>query len=387
MSSPPARQTAFRAWQGKTAALILKESKQAVRDPSTWVVALLLPVLFLLFFGYAISFDADNLRLAIINESGGAHSVDLNLAFAQSSHFRVVSVTSRMEATRMLVASRVQGVLVISPLFDSLLQNGQSPPVQLLIDGTEPNTATFMRAYSDGVIANWQTARLAETGTRLVTPIGLEPVYWYNNTAKSRWALIPGSITIVMTLIGILLTSMVITREWERGTMEALFASSVSRMQIFLSKLIPYYVLAILSMAMCALAGHFLFGVPFRGSIPALFLLSSAFLMPSLGQGLLISSMFRSQLPAAIVSFLSGLMPALILSGLLFDIESMPRAVQYVTYLIPARYFNVSLKTLFLAGDVWPLLFVSMAYMLFLGALFFCLTYRHIVKRLDSGTP
>lgn len=371
------------AWGGRLLALIGKEGRQILRDPSSWLVAFVLPCLFLLFFGYAVSLDADNLRLAVIDESGGAKAHGLGLSFAHSPHFRLVPAASRQEAARMMGDSIVQGVLVLPSHFDARLAAGRDAPAQLLVDGSEPNTANFINAYTRGVVAAWQAAEAAGEGMDARPPLSTEPAFWYNNAAKSRWALVPGSITIVMTLIGTLLTSLVITREWERGTMEALFASPVSRLQILLSKLVPYYLLAMLSMMLCTLAGVWLFGVPLRGSAGALALLTTAFLMPALGQGLLVSSLFRSQLPAAMTGFLSGLMPSLILSGLLFDIQSMPKAIQYITYLIPARYFNVSLQTLFLAGDVWPLFIESMAYMAGLGGLFFILTYRRLVKRLD----
>lgn len=371
------------SWMGRFLALTGKESKQIVRDPSSLLVAFVLPGIFLFFFGFAISLDADNLRVAIVNESGGTFSCDLELAFVQSPHFRVLPADSREKASRMMADAVIQGMLVLPSHFDARLAAGQSAPAQLIVDGAEPNTANFIRAYVQGVTANWQASRQAERGETAGAPFTLEPAFWYNNTAKSRWALMPGSITIVMTIIGTLLTSLVITREWERGTMEALFASPVTRMQIFLSKLVPYYLLAMFSMMLCTAASVFLFGVPLRGSVGALFLLTSAFLMPALGQGLLISSVFRSQLPAAMVGLLSGLLPSFILSGLLFDIDSMPYGVQLVTYLIPARYFNVVLQTLFLAGDVWPLFLKSAAFMLSLGVVFFVLTYRRLVKRLD----
>lgn len=377
------RSASLRTWMKRLLALSVKECRQIVRDLSSWLVAFILPCIFLLFFGYAISLDTDNLRLAIIDESGGAGAAGLNLAFAQSPHFRLVPAVSRQEAARMMSDSMVQGVLVLPSHFDARLAAGLDAPAQLLVDGSEPNTANFINAYTRGVVAVWQAAEAAAEGVDARPPMSVETAFWYNNTAKSRWALVPGSITIVMTLIGTLLTSLVITREWERGTMEALFASPVTRMQILLSKLVPYYLLAMLSMTLCTLAGVFLFGVPFRGSTGALMLLTTAFLMPALGQGLLVSSLFRSQLPAAMAGFLSGLLPSFILSGLLFDIDSMPRAIQYITYVIPARYFHVSLQTLFLAGDVWPLFLESMAYMTSLGGLFFVMTYRRLVKQLD----
>ena len=252
----------------------------------------------------------------------------------------------------------------------------------MIVSGGEPNTANFIRGYSQGVIANWQQTR-TPGGTIQKQPVDVAPRYWFNPAAKSRWYLVPGSITIVMTLIGTMLTALVIAREYERGTMESLFATPVTRMQILLGKLIPYYFLGMFSMTICALAGVFLFEVPLRGSVFALFVLSSTFLMPALGQGLLISILTKQQLLAAQTGLITGFLPAVILSGFIFDINSMPDALQYLTLAIPARHFNTALQTVFLAGDIWPVFLPRMAFMLGLGAAFLVITYRKLVKRLD----
>ena len=371
------------AWIAKLGALILKESKQIVRDPSSWIIALALPIILLLFFGYALSLDTSVMKIAIINEGNGAISQSLTHAFVQSPSFNVYPAASRQEATKFMADSEIKSVLIMPSNFDALLNSRKPGPVQLLVDGSEPNGAKFMRAYVEGLAGNWDLQRLEAQGLDLSTPIGMESIFWYNTSAKSRWSMVPGSITVVMSLIGIVLTSLVITREWERGTMEALFASPVTRMQIFLSKLLPYYCLGMISLGLCTLAAIVLFKVPYRGSLFALFSVGTAFMMPSLGQGLLISSVFRSQLLSALVGFLSGLLPAMILSGLIFDINSMPWGIQLITYIIPARYFNVSMQTLFLAGDIWHLFVINIAYMAALGTFFFVIAYRNIVKRLD----
>lgn len=370
-------------WIAKLGALIFKESKQIIRDPSSWIIAFVLPIILLLFFGYALSLDSSIMKIAIINEGNGTLSQSLAQTFAQSLSFTVYPTTSRQEATKLMADSEIKAVLIMSSNFDALLNSRKLGPIQLLVDGSEPNGAKFVRAYADGLAGNWDLQRLDAQGLDLNTPIEMASIFWYNTSAKNRWSLVPGSITVVMSLIGIVLTSLVITREWERGTMEALFASPVTRMQIFLSKLLPYYCLGMLSLGLCVLAAIVLFKVPYRGSLFALFAVGTAFMMPSLGQGLLISSIFRSQLLSALIGFLSGLLPAMILSGLIFDINSMPWGIQLITYFIPARYFNISMQTLFLAGDIWHLFIENIAYMVVLGAFFFTITYRNIVKCLD----
>jgi len=213
--------------------------------------------------------------------------------------------------------------------------------------------------------------------------VSVEVRYWYNANAVSRWFLIPGSMTVIMTLLGTLLTSLVIAREYERGTLEALYATPLTRGQILIGKTLPYFLLAMVSMLVCVLTALLLFKLPLRGSFLALGLVSAVFLVPALGQGLLISVTMRTQMAAAQLGLMTGYMPAMMLSGFLFDIHSMPPWLQAITLAIPARYMNVSLQTVFLAGDLWPVLIPNMLFMLAVGALFFGLTWRRLHKRVD----
>lgn len=373
-------------WFKQLLALMGKEFKQIVRDPSSYLVAAALPLMFLLLFGYGITLDAGVMNIAILDESGSASAQEIRNNFAHSPNFRVHRALSRAEAALMMRDNRISGFIVIPYNFEALLKQGEDAPIQVIISGSEPNTANFIRGYSQGVIQNWQETRpeIVSRSGGAGPPIVLEPRFWFNPAAMSRWYLVPGSITVIMTLIGTMLTALVIAREYERGTMEALFATPVSRLQILLSKLVPYYCLGMFSMSLCALAGVHLFDVPFRGSVGALAILSTAFLMPALGQGLLISILTKEQLLAAQTGLITGFLPAIILSGFIFDINSMPEPLQILTLFIPARHFNVAMQTVFLAGDIWPVFLPGMAYMLGLALLFFLLTYRKLVKRLDA---
>ncbi len=325
--------------------------------------------------------------IVILDESNSQAGLQLQENFAHSPNFRVHQALSRAEAGRMMRDSVISGFIVIPYDFEALLESGQGrggvAPIQVIVSGSESNTANFIRGYSQGVIANWQQT-LTPGATLQKQPIEVAPRYWFNPAAKSRWYLVPGSITIVMTLIGTMLTALVIAREYERGTMESLFATPVTRMQILLSKLIPYYFLGMFSMTICALSGVFLFEVPLRGSVFALFVLSSAFLMPALGQGLLISILTKQQLLAAQTGLITGFLPSVILSGFIFDINSMPEVLQYLTLIIPARHFNTALQTVFLAGDIWAVFWPRMAFMLGIAAVFLVITYRKLIKRLDA---
>ncbi len=382
-----ASQQSGRRWLRQLLALMGKESKQIIRDPSSYLVAAILPMIFLLLFGYGITLDAGVMDIVILDESNSKSGLQLQENFAHSPNFRVHEAFSRAEAGRMMRDSEISGFIVIPYNFEALLTGGQGragiAPIQVIVSGSEPNTANFIRGYSQGVIANWQQTR-TPGATVQKQPIETSPRYWFNPAAKSRWYLVPGSITIVMTLIGTMLTALVIAREYERGTMESLFATPVTRMQILLGKLVPYYVLGMFSMTICALAGVFLFDVPLRGSLFALFVLSSSFLMPALGQGLLISILTRQQLLAAQTGLITGFLPAVILSGFIFDINSMPEVLQYLTLVIPARHFNTALQTVFLAGDIWAVFLPRMAFMLGLAAVFLIITYRKLIKRLDA---
>lgn len=375
LPSPP---SSMETWLRRLGALVGKEFRQIVRDPSSWLVAGVLPLIFLLLFGYGITLDAGVLNIAIINQSGGQHSVQLASDFAHSPSFRVRAVASLGEAERMLRDSTIRGIVVIRQDFDAALQRGDEAAVQLIMDGAEPNTAQFIYGYAQGVMSAWQN------GINQSTPaFVLESRYWYNSTAKSVHFLVPGSITVIMTLIGTLLTSLVFARERERGTLEAMYATPASRLQLLLGKLIPYFCLGMGSMLLCAVCAVWLFGVPFRGSWWVLLLLSSVFLCSALGQGLLISVLMPSQLLAAEAGLFSGFLPALLLSGFVFDISSMPLPLQIFTHLIPASYFNTCLQTLFLAGDVWDVFLPSLFFMALLAAILLGLTYRKLVKRLD----
>ena len=358
-----------------------------MRDPSSYLVAAILPMIFLLLFGYGITLDAGVMDIVILDESNSQAGLQLQENFAHSPNFRVHQALSRAEAGRMMRDSVISGFIVIPYDFEALLESGQGrggvAPIQVIVSGSESNTANFIRGYSQGVIANWQQT-LTPGATLQKQPIEVAPRYWFNPAAKSRWYLVPGSITIVMTLIGTMLTALVIAREYERGTMESLFATPVTRMQILLSKLIPYYFLGMFSMTICALSGVFLFEVPLRGSVFALFVLSSAFLMPALGQGLLISILTKQQLLAAQTGLITGFLPSVILSGFIFDINSMPEVLQYLTLIIPARHFNTALQTVFLAGDIWAVFWPRMAFMLGIAAVFLVITYRKLIKRLDA---
>jgi ABC-2 type transport system permease protein len=376
--------TRMRTWWQQLAAIMIKEGKQVTRDPSSWIIAVVLPLTFLFLFGFGVSLDTTVVKIAMVREDGGRDARALAAALTSSKWFLVVPATDRLSGERLLQDQNVKAVVIIPAEFGTRL-NAQdtTAQVQVLVDGAEPNTANYVHGYLAAIWNGFLAARTLEQGSALAAPVSLEVRYWYNANAVSRWFLIPGSMTVIMTLLGTLLTSLVIAREYERGTLEALYATPLTRGQILIGKTLPYFLLAMVSMLVCVLTALLLFQLPLRGSFLALGLVSAVFLVPALGQGLLISVTMRTQMAAAQLGLMTGYLPAMMLSGFLFDIHSMPGWLQLITLLIPARYMNVSLQTVFLAGDLWSVLIPNMLFMLAVGALFFGLTWRRLHKRLD----
>ncbi|HYM28998.1 MAG TPA: ABC transporter permease [Steroidobacteraceae bacterium] len=374
----------LQSWWQQLSAVMIKEAKQVVRDPSSWIIAVVLPLTFLFLFGYGISLDTTVIKIAVVREDAARDAGDLAAALTGSKWFLAVPAASRSAGERLLQDKRVKAVVIIPAEFTRRLQSqNTAAQVQVLVDGAEPNTANFVHGYVNAIWSGFLQARVRQQGLTLLPPISVEARFWYNANAISRWFLIPGSMTVIMTLLGTLLTSLVIAREYERGTLEALYATPLTRGQILIGKSLPYFVLAMVSMAVCVLTALLLFALPLRGSFLTLGLVSAAFLLPALGQGLLISVTMKSQMAAAQLGLMTGYLPAMMLSGFLFDIHSMPQWLQFLTYLIPARYMNVSLQTVFLAGDIWAVLLPNMIFMLLVGAGFFALTWQRLHKRVD----
>ena len=363
-------------------ALIVKETLQIARDPSSILIAVVMPLILLFLFGYGVSLDANRLRVGIVIENASPAARELAGAFQASRFFDARIAQDRRAFIPDLVAGRIRGIVVIPATFTAEISLADAAPqFQVITDGSEPNTASFVQNYARGVIATVLAQRVAE-GERRPPPITAEPRFWFNPGLQSRFFLVPGSIAIVMTLIGTLLTALVVAREWERGTMEAMMATPIGVAELLLGKLLPYFGLALASMALCTLVAVLLFGVPLRGSPFALLLISIAFLCPALGQGLLISAVTKNQFVASQVALLSGFLPAFLLSGFIFEIPSMPTPIQWLTTIVPARYFIPSLQTVFLAGDIWPLFLKDIGAMLAIGTVFVVLAARSTKKRL-----
>ncbi len=362
-------------------ALVRKESYQVVRDPSSILIAFVLPLILLFLFGYAVSLDTTRTRVGLVVESATPVTQDLAASFQASRYFDVVNGRDRRIFEDDLTLGRIRGIIVIPSTFAGDFAEGDAPSIQVIVDGSDPNTASFVQNYAQGVVATWAALRASEAAARPPV-ITVEQRFWFNPELTSRYFLVPGSIAIVMTLVGTLLTSLVVAREWERGTMEAMMATPVTAAELLAGKILPYFLLGLASMTLCVLLAVFLFGVPLRGSLFALYALSATFLMPALGQGLLISAATKNQFLASQLALISGFLPSFLLSGFLFEIDSMPVVIQWITLIVPARYLIPSLQTVFLAGDIWPMFLQAIAVMLLIGAVFFALAIRNTRKRI-----
>lgn len=367
----------------RTWALSIKEFYQIVRDPSSILIAFVLPLILIFLFGYGLNLDTARMRVALVTLDHGAEAARFASTLAGSPSIETFPMGRWDDAARALTAGTVRGIVRIQDDFDARVARGDPDAVLVVTDGSDPNTAAFTAAYVQGAWAHWLQVRADELALPATGGIDLRPRYWFNSAAVSRYFLVPGSIVLIMTVVGALLTSLVVAREWERGTMEALLSTPVTRAEFLLSKLVPYYLLGMASMSVCWIVAVTVMGVPFRGSPFTLFGVSSVFLAGALGSGLLLSTTLRNQFNAAQAALNIAFMPAVMLSGFVFEISSMPPLVRAVTYLIPSRYFVSSLQTLFLAGDVPRVLLVNSLFLVAMAAILVGMTARLTRRRLD----
>jgi len=333
-------------------ALVKKEVREMVRDPSSIAMGVVLPVILILLFGYGLSLDVTNVKVAVILEAPSPDVTELVSGFQISPYFDAQFLTSMPRAQELMLNREVDGiVLVRSDAARNLAI--EDVQVQVVVNGTDANHARIVQGYAQGAIGQWAARRAAEGHTVNVGPVTVDDRLWFNEANDSHYFLVPGLIVLVMTLIGAFLTAMVMAREWERGTLEAIFVTPVRVDEILLGKIIPYFAQGMVGLVLCLFAAKFLFHVPIRGSVWLLAGTSMLYLLVALSIGLVISSLTKNQFVASQVTLLVTFLPAMMLSGFLFDIRSMPTPVRLLTYALPARYYVALLQTLFLAGDVW----------------------------------
>ena len=363
--------------------LIRKELLQVLRDPSSIAIAFLMPVLLLLLFGYGVSLDPAHVPVALVVERPSATTAQFTGAFQRSQYFRVVPMADMPRAEAALMAHRVDGIVRLRADFAARLKGGGDAPIQVLVNGVDANTARIVQGYVTGVWGNWLEHYAQSQGQELQAPAQLRTRVWFNSALRSRNYIVPGLIVVIMTLTGGLLTAMVMAREWERGTMEALMVTPVSMREVLIGKLVPYFLLGMGGMVLSVVMALWLLKVPLRGSFWVLFATSSLFMLVALAMGLLISIVARSQFVAGMIALVVTFLPAFLLSGFIFDIGSMPAVVQWLTHIVAARYFIAILQSVFLAGDVWSVIVPNSLALIVMGALFLIMIRRKARKRLE----
>lgn len=364
----------------RTLAIARKEVIQLRRDRRSLVLAFLLPPALILFFGYAIQFDVDDIRLAVWDGDGSQAAGRLVEAFRQSGKFRVTEhLADYDEAGDRLVRGDALAVLAIPPGFAADLAAGRPAPVQILLDGSDANTATIALDYARGVVAAY-SARVALQGRTVTPPIRTASRVWYNEALESRNMVVPGLIAVIASIIAALLTALTIAREWERGTMEQLVSTPVRETEIIAGKLLPYLAIGLVDVALTVLLGTLLFEVPFRGSVLLLFILTIPFLVAALAFGMFISAAVPSQVLATQFAMIGTYLPALLLSGFIFAIANMPPVLQVLTYLFPARFYVTVTKALFLKGVGLGVLWQEALALVFFAVLGLALTMRVFKK-------
>ena len=371
-------------WRRFTA-LLRKETRQMLRDRSNLAVGLLLPVVLILLFGYGLSFDVKNAPVAVVMEDHSPQARDMLAGLQGSPYIAPVWMTSMVEAEQCMRAGEVNAIVRVPQDFSRELGRGQGR-IQLVLNGVDSNTAAAVEGYVGGALATWAQQQADRAGGK---PNGAGSVQvvqrmWFNEANTSTWYLVPGLIALVMTLIGAFLTSLLIAREWERGTLEPLFVTPVRPLEIVLAKLVPYLAVGAIDLAMCLLAAHFLFEVPMRGSLVVIVIASMLYLAVSLLLGLFISGRTRNQFEASQMALLTSFMPAMMLSGFVFDLRNVPVVVQVISQLLPATHFMGLIKTLFLAGNHWPMILRDGGILALYVLVLLFATRRTLRKTLDA---
>ncbi|MEY6433230.1 ABC transporter permease [Thioalkalicoccus limnaeus] len=369
--------------------LLRKEWLQILRDPSSLAIAFVLPGGLLLLFGYGVSLDARQVPVGLVIEQPSTAAQSFTAAFQNSPYFEPRLYATLQDGREAVRRHHVKGLVVLPSDFSQRIAGASTgsaeAPIGVILNGVDANSARLLQGYIQGVWSNWlqQESDAHGLGLGLVEPVAAEIRVWFNPELESRHFLVPGLLVVNMTLVGALLTALVFAREWERGTLEALLVTPVTIDEILIGKLLPYFVLGLGGMVLSVLMALGLFDVPLRGSFWVLALCSTLFLLTALGMGLLISIVTRNQFLAGMIALLVTFLPAFLLSGFLFDIDSMPTPVRALTYLVAARYFVTILQTLFLAGDVWSLILPNAAALALMAGALLGLSRRLLHKRLE----
>ena len=364
----------------RLSALIRKEFLQLIRDNSSILIGAVLPIVLILIMGYGISLDVKNVPVAVVLEDASPTAQDAVSFLNGSEYFSPHYVTNFNDARELMSDRKVDAILVIPFDFAANLSDRNSK-VQLILYGVNNTTATAVKGYIESGIQNYNAKFYGGFASNGV--IMIESRIWFNDANSSTWYFVPGLMMLIMTLVGIFLTALVMAREWERGTLEAIFVTPVKIFEILLSKMIPYFCLAMFGFLLCLIAARFLYGVPLHGSFLILLLATILYLFVALGIGLLISSATKSQFLSCQLALLVGFLPSMMLSGFIFDLHSVPDWVNAIGHVIPPTYYLELLKSLFLAGNNWELIFKNCSILILYAAFFIILALKITKKRVE----
>lgn len=369
-------------------AMARKEVVQILRDTRSLIIVVIMPVILVLLFGYGVNLDQKHLPIYVWDREGSQVSQDLLKRFQASDYFEVTRVVnSYPELLRAIDEGRIRMALVIPWNFSQSVHDGGATAVQALVDATDDNTANVAMGYAQAIVQGYssqvQLEWLQQRGQAAQpAPLSVETRTWYNEDLESSAFIIPGVLALVMSVIGAFLTSLTIAREWERGTMEQLVSTPVTPLEIMLGKLAPYFIIGMFDVVVCALLALYWFHVPFRGSFVALLISSALFMVVVLALGFFISVVAKNQLAASQMALLATFLPAFLLSGFLYAIEQMPVILQWITRILPARYYVSLLKKIFLKGTSTSLLYGDLVPLTIFALLLALLATRSFHKRL-----
>jgi len=369
-------------------AVARKEFLHVLRDWRSLAMALATPAFMLALFGFALTLDVDNVPLAVWDQSGTARSRDLIARFDGSRYFAVVRYVDNYDDLVWLIDSgRAMMGLVVPRDFAQRLESGRDAPAQLIVDGSDSNTATIAIGYAEAIAQVYMLELLAERNAVRglpppAIPLDVRPRVWFNEELESRNFLVPGLIAVIMMVIAAMLTSLCISREWERGTMEQLISSPIKPGELILGKLTPYFAVGVCDVLLTVLLAEYVFQVPLRGNVALLLGCSALFLAGALAMGMTVSIVTKSQLLSVQVAVVATFLPAFLLSGFVFTIANMPRAIQFVTYFVPARYFVTILKGIYLKGVGLEILFAEAAFLVVYGFVMVALARVKLKKKL-----
>ena len=344
-------------------ALTKKELIQIIRDPRSLSMAILIPVLLLILFGYALTLDVNNVHMAVWDRDKSQVSFDFIRNFGSSRYFKIIGYYDNYdEMSNLIDKNRALMAIVIPENFSKLIRSDKPAPVQLLVDGSDSSTATIALGYANSIVSRYNTRFVTEvfskTHTEIPVSIDLRSRVWFNEELESKNYIVPGLIAVIIMVIAALLTSLTIAREWERGTMEQLISTPITTNELIIGKFLPYFVIGLLDLTIAVGMGQFMFHVPFRGNLILLFVISGLFLCGALMLGMFISSVAKNQLMASQMAMLATFLPGFLLSGFAYPINNMPVAIRVVTYAVPARYFIRILRGIYLKGTgikvLWP---------------------------------